>query len=62
MTKQDILVQITEKLLDEQLINTADFPSVPEAVGHVAAIIDDCMKDYVFVPRVAVIGEGEKRT
>lgn len=41
-----LVIQITEKMLDEGLINMSGFSSVPEAAGHVAVVIESCFKDH----------------
>lgn len=51
MERQDILMQITEKLIEEDLINKERFSSIPEMAGRVAKRIDDVLEDYEFVPR-----------
>lgn len=50
MGRQDILMQITEKLIEEELINKEGFSSVPEMAGCVTKRIDDVLRDYELVP------------
>lgn len=51
MERQDILMQITEKLIEEELINKEGFSSVPEMAGCVTKRIDDVLRDYDLVHR-----------
>ncbi len=51
MARQDILMQITEKLIEEELINKEGFSSVPEMAGCVMKMIDDVLENYDLVPR-----------
>ena len=41
----ELVMQITEKMLAEGLINTSGFSSMPEAAGHVAVVIESCFED-----------------
>lgn len=56
MERQDILMQITEKLIEEELIDKEGFSSVPEMAGCVTKRIDDVLENYELVPR----NRGEK--
>lgn len=42
----ELIMQITEKMLAEGLIDMSGFSSLPEAAGHVAVVIESCFKDH----------------
>lgn len=43
--RMDLVMRVTDKLIQEGLINMSDFSSVPSAAGHVAVVIDSCFED-----------------
>lgn len=43
--RMDLVMHVTDKLLQEGLINTSGFSSMPEAAGHVAVVIESCFED-----------------
>ncbi len=51
MSREDILMQITEKMIEEELIDTRRFSYIPEMAGYVTALIDESLKDYELVPK-----------
>ena len=41
----ELVMQITEKMLAEGLINMSGFSSVPEAAGYVSVMIESCFEN-----------------
>lgn len=43
--RKELVMHVTDKLLQEGLIDTSGFSSMPEAAGHVAVVIESCFED-----------------
>ena len=57
MTKSEICKQISEELLEEELLNVADASSVELLVQNVTNIISKRLEDYILVYKTGVVEE-----
>ena len=60
-TRQELIADVAAELVMEKVIDTTKFSNVPEAVGHIARVIDESLAAYEIVRKDAIMKEAEDK-